>query len=32
VDFASQRRTPKQSAFYYAKVIAGNSLPAQAVG
>jgi beta-glucosidase len=32
VDFASQRRTPKQSAFYYAKVIAGNSLPAQAAG
>ncbi|MFN2537021.1 MAG: glycoside hydrolase family 1 protein, partial [Mycobacteriales bacterium] len=31
VDFASQRRTPKQSAFWYAKVIAGNSLP-RAVG
>jgi beta-glucosidase len=27
VDFASQRRTPKQSAWWYAKVIAGNSLP-----
>jgi beta-glucosidase len=27
VDFASQRRTPKQSARWYAKVIAGNGLP-----
>lgn len=31
VDFASQRRTPKQSAWWYAKVIAVNGLP-QAAG
>jgi beta-glucosidase len=27
VDFNSQHRTPKQSAWWYAKVIAGNGLP-----
>jgi beta-glucosidase len=30
VDFASQRRTPKQSAHWYAHVIAHNSLPREA--
>jgi beta-glucosidase len=27
VDFESQQRTPKESARYYARVIAGNGLP-----
>jgi beta-glucosidase len=32
VDYASQRRTPKNSAWWYARVIAGNGLPETQAG